>query len=178
MPYFLHFVLSSGLHGYSATIELRNHVTTLWGRQYRELYQRKFFKTRYMLWKSTVQPWNTTNLMANKKRFKVNLYESSVVALYMIFQGPERVSGFTSSWSFRAITEKKSLYFFKLWQRPIIIYLFSSEYRICDRHLCLLWRAWQRTRLIREADFTSLENRALQKRPTSELWRYHKSVFR
>lgn len=28
-----------GLHGYSATIELRNHVTTLWGRQYRELYQ-------------------------------------------------------------------------------------------------------------------------------------------
>lgn len=28
-----------GLQGYSATIELRNHVTTLWGRQYRELYQ-------------------------------------------------------------------------------------------------------------------------------------------
>lgn len=28
-----------GLHGYSATIELRNHVNVIWGRQYRELYQ-------------------------------------------------------------------------------------------------------------------------------------------
>ncbi|XP_066019201.1 F-box only protein 15 isoform X2 [Pocillopora verrucosa] len=28
-----------GLHGYSATIELRNHKATFWGRQYRELYQ-------------------------------------------------------------------------------------------------------------------------------------------
>lgn len=28
-----------GLHSYSATIELRNHVNVIWGRQYRELYQ-------------------------------------------------------------------------------------------------------------------------------------------
>lgn len=28
-----------GLHGYSATIELRNHKATFWGRQFRELYQ-------------------------------------------------------------------------------------------------------------------------------------------
>ncbi|KAK2559692.1 F-box only protein 15 [Acropora cervicornis] len=28
-----------GLHSYSATIELRNHLNVIWGRQYRELYQ-------------------------------------------------------------------------------------------------------------------------------------------
>ncbi|KAJ7360632.1 F-box only protein 15 [Desmophyllum pertusum] len=28
-----------GLHGYRATIELRNHKATLWGQQYREMYQ-------------------------------------------------------------------------------------------------------------------------------------------
>ena len=32
----------TGLHGYRVMIELRNHKVTLWGRQYRELYQRKY----------------------------------------------------------------------------------------------------------------------------------------
>ena len=31
-----------GLHGYRVMIELRNHKVTLWGRQYRELFQRKY----------------------------------------------------------------------------------------------------------------------------------------
>ena len=31
-----------GLHGYRVMIELRNHKVTLWGRQYRELFQRNY----------------------------------------------------------------------------------------------------------------------------------------